>query len=420
MHEPLPPGLGLESLQRAASGGTATATATAPTPKESMLAVETRRKKLYIGLPRENSLQENRLGLTPEAVRHLVSEGHDIVLESGAGEPSKFSDHQFSEAGARIVYSTPEVYEADIILKVAPVTHDEMAYLRPNQTLISALQFGSLTGDYVAALARRKVNALAFELIKDKSGSKPVVRAMSEIAGSTVMLIAAEYLSQSASGRGIIVGGITGVPPSKVVILGAGTVAEYAARAATGLGAEVKVFDDHIYKLRRLKYNVGMQLFTSTLDSAMVAESIKRADVVIGAISPEQGQIPYIVPEAVVAQMGSGAIIVDVAIDQGGCFETSEMTTHDRPIYRRYDVIHYCVPNIASRVPRTATHALSNIFTPIFQEIARNGGINEVLFAKDHYRAGVYLYKGSLTNAMMAKRFNMRYKELGLMMAVRN
>lgn len=384
------------------------------------MPVDTRRKKLYIGLPRETSLQENRVGLTPEAVRHLVSEGHDIMLESGAGEPSKYSDHEFSEAGARIVYSTPEVYEADIVLKIAPPTLDEMEHLRPNQTLISALQFGALTADYVTALARRKVNALAFELIKDKSGAKPVVRAMSEIAGSTVMLIAAEYLSQSAEGKGIILGGITGVPPSKVVILGAGTVAEYAARAATGLGAEVKVFDDHIYKLRRLKYNVGMQLFTSTLDSSVVVEAIKRADVVIGAISPEQGQISYIVPEAVVAQMNPGSIIVDVAIDQGGCFETSHLTTHDRPVYRRYDIIHYCVPNIASRVPRTATNALSNIFTPVFQEIARNGGIHEVLFTKDHYRAGVYLYKGSLTNAMMAKRFNMRYKELALMIAVRN
>ncbi len=418
MAENYPPGLGLESLTRAA--GVATATAVAPTPKESMLAVETRRKRLYIGLPRETSLQENRLGLTPEAVRHLVNEGHEIVLETGAGEPSKFSDHQFSEAGARVVYSTPEVYEADIILKVAPPTTEEMEYLRAGQTLISALQFGTLSAEYVQALGRRKINALAFELIKDKSGSKPVVRAMSEIAGSTVMLIAAEYLSHSEEGKGIILGGITGVPPSKVVILGAGTVAEYAARAATGLGAEVKVFDDHIYKLRRLKYNVGNQLFTSTLDQSVLLDHIRHADVVIGAISPEQGRIPYVVPESLVAQMAPGSVIIDVAIDQGGCFETSHLTTHDRPAYRRYDVIHYCVPNIASRVPRTATHALSNIFTPIFQEIARNGGINEVLFSKDHYRAGVYLYKGSLTNAMMAKRFNMRYKELSLMIAVRN
>jgi alanine dehydrogenase len=385
-----------------------------------MLAVETRRRKLFIGLPRESSLQENRLGLTPEAVKHLINEGHEIVLESGAGEPSKYSDHEFSEAGATIAYSQKEVYEADIILKVAPPTTDEINLMRAGQTLVSALQFGSLTGDYIASLTRKKINAIAFELIKDPSGARPVVRAMSEIAGSTVMLIAAEYLARSNEGKGIILGGITGVPPSQVVILGAGTVAEYAARAATGLGAEVKVFDNHIYKLRRLKQNLGTQLYTSTLDTYVLNQQIRRADVVIGALNVEEGRMPFMVPESVVATMAPGSVIIDVSIDQGGCFETSEMTSHSKPVFRKYDVVHYCVPNVASRVPRTATGALSNIFTPILQEISQHGGVNEVLFANEHFRAGVYIYKGSLTNAAIAKKFNMRYKELGLMIAVRN
>lgn len=389
-------------------------------PQESMLAVETRRRKLFIGLPRETSLQENRLGLTPEAVKHLVNEGHEVVLESGAGEPSKYSDHDYSEAGASIVYSQKEVYAADLILKVAPPTQDEIEHMRPNQTLISALQFGSLTGEYIAALARKKVNAISFELIKDPSGARPVVRAMSEIAGSTVMLIAAEYLARANEGKGIILGGITGVPPSQVVILGAGTVAEYAARAATGLGAEVKVFDNHIYKLRRLKQNLGTQLYTSTLDTFVLNQQIRRADVVIGALNVEEGRIPFMVPEDVVSQMSPGSVIIDVSIDQGGCFETSELTSHNKPVFRKYDVIHYCVPNIPSRVPRTATNALSNIFTPILQEISQHGGINEVLFTNEHFRSGVYIYKGSLTNVSIAKKFNMRYKELGLMIAVRN
>jgi alanine dehydrogenase len=408
MPEAVPPGF--ESL----------ATSRAFYTQESMLAVETRRRKLFIGLPRETSLQENRLGLTPEAVKHLVNEGHEVVLESGAGEPSKYSDHDYSEAGASIVYSQKEVYQADLILKVAPPTHDEIEHMRANQTLISALQFGSLTGEYIAALARKKVNAISFELIKDPSGARPVVRAMSEIAGSTVMLIAAEYLARANEGKGIILGGITGVPPSQVVILGAGTVAEYAARAATGLGAEVKVFDNHIYKLRRLKQNLGTQLYTSTLDTFVLNQQIRRADVVIGALNVEEGRIPFMVPEDVVSQMSPGSVIIDVSIDQGGCFETSEMTTHNKPVFRKYDVIHYCVPNIASRVPRTATNALSNIFTPILQEISQHGGINEVLFTNEHFRSGVYIYKGSLTNVAIAKRFNMRYKELGLMIAVRN
>ncbi|GAB3635855.1 alanine dehydrogenase [Hymenobacter arcticus] len=408
MAEQLPPGFG------------ALATSRAYFTQESMLAVETRKRKLFIGLPKETSLQENRLGLTPEAVLHLVTEGHEVMLESGAGEPSKYSDHDYSEAGATIAYSTEEVYKADIILKVAPPTMDEIELMRPGQTLISALQMGTMTPEFINALARKKVNAIGFELIKDPSGARPVVRAMSEIAGSTVMLVAAEYLARSNEGKGIILGGITGVPPSQVVILGAGTVAEYAARAALGLGAEVKVFDNHLYKLRRLKHNLGAQLYTSTLDTFALSQQIRRADVVIGALAVEEGRIPFMVPEQMVASMAAGSIIIDISIDQGGCFETSELTTHSKPVFRKYDVVHYCVPNIASRVPRTATNALSNIFTPILQDISQQGGINEALFTNEHFRSGVYIYKGSLTNAAIAKKFNMRYKELGLLIAVRN
>ena len=408
MPEQLPPGF--ESL----------AASRAYFTQESTLAVETRKRKLFIGLPRETTLQENRLGLTPEAVQHLVTAGHEVMLEAGAGEPSKYSDHNYSEAGAQVVYSTQEVYQADIVLKVAPPTRDEIEFLRPGQTLISALQMGTLTAEYIAALQRKKVNAIGFEFIRDPSGAMPVVRAMSEIAGSTVMLVAAEYLARSNEGKGIILGGITGVPPSQVVILGAGTVAEYAARAAIGLGAEVKVFDNHLYKLRRLKHNLGTQLYTSTLDTFALSQQIRRADVVIGALTVEDGRIPFMVPEEMVASMAPGSIVIDVSIDQGGCFETSEMTSHSQPIFRKYDVVHYCVPNIASRVPRTATNALSNIFTPILQEIHQHGGINEVLFTNEHFRAGVYIYRGSLTNASIGKKFNLRYKELGLLIAVRN
>ncbi len=408
MPEQLPPGF--ESL----------AASRAYFTQESTLAVETRKRKLFIGLPRETTLQENRLGLTPEAVQHLVTAGHEVMLEAGAGEPSKYSDHNYSEAGAQVVYTTQEVYQADIVLKVAPPTRDEIEFLRPGQTLISALQMGTLTAEYIAALQRKKVNAIGFEFIRDPSGAMPVVRAMSEIAGSTVMLVAAEYLARSNEGKGIILGGITGVPPSQVVILGAGTVAEYAARAAIGLGAEVKVFDNHLYKLRRLKHNLGTQLYTSTLDTFALSQQIRRADVVIGALTVEDGRIPFMVPEEMVASMAPGSIVIDVSIDQGGCFETSEMTSHSQPIFRKYDVVHYCVPNIASRVPRTATNALSNIFTPILQEIHQHGGINEVLFTNEHFRAGVYIYRGSLTNASIGKKFNLRYKELGLLIAVRN
>ena len=241
---------------------------------------------------------------------------------------------------------------------------------------------------------------------------------MSEIAGSTVMLIAAEYLN-SENGKGVILGGITGVPPTKVVILGAGTVAEYAARTAIGLGAEVKIFDNQVYKLRRLRHDLGVQVYTSTIDTITLRKELREADVVIGSLRSEEGGSPCVVTEDMVAEMKSNSVIIDVSIDQGGCFETSRMTDHKNPVFKKYDVIHYCVPNIPSRVARTATTALSNIFTPIFLQIAKKGGVEDMIYTKEWFMKGVYAYKGNLTNHYIAKKFNMKYKDLQLLMAAR-
>lgn len=388
-------------------------------PKEALLAVKTDRHSLFIGLPKEISSQENRICLTPEAVDILVRNGHRVVIETGAGEASKFSDHEYSDAGAGIVYSAPEVFQADIILKVDPPVKKEMDYLKPGKTLISALPMAKVSADYLKALNTRKVTAIAFELIQDKVGGMPVVRAMSEIAGSTVMLIAAEYLSSVNDGRGVILGGITGVPPTKVVILGAGTVAEYAARTALGLGAEVKIFDKNIYKLRRIKYAIGQQAYTSTIDTPILRDAISRADVVIGAIRAEEGGSPTVVTEEMVSAMQPNAVIVDVSIDQGGCFETSEITTHKNPTFQKFGVTHYCVPNIASRVARTASTAFSHIFTPFLLQTGTLGGIEEMVFTNKWFMKGVYSYKGSLTNAPIARKFDMPYKDLNLFMAAR-
>jgi alanine dehydrogenase len=281
------------------------------------------------------------------------------------------------------------------------------------------LQMGKLTEEYIFAINRKKIIALAFEFIQDKVGGVPVVRAMSEIAGSTVLLIAAEYLSSANEGKGIILGGITGVPPTKIVILGGGTVAEYAARTAIGLGAEVKIFDRHLYKLRRLKYALGQPIYTSTIDTDILTEAIKQADVVIGALRAEEGRSGTVVTEEMVANMNANSVIIDVTIDQGGCFETSEMTTLRNPVFRKYDVIHYCVPNIASRVARTATTAFSHIFTPYLLEIGNSGGIDEMILTNKWFMKGVYAYKGSLTNAHIGKKFNIQHKELSLLIAAR-
>lgn len=388
-------------------------------PQEQLMKVRSSKRAFFIGLPKETALQENRISLTPDAVALLVNNGHEVWVETKAGIGSKFTDKQYSEAGAKIAYSPQEVYKAEIILKIEPPTVEEMEYFHPGQMLISALQMGYLNVERVQALLRKRVTALAYEFIEDKVGGIPIVRAMSEIAGSTVMLIAAEYLSTVKGGKGIILGGITGVPPTKVVIIGAGTVAEYSARAALSLGAEIQVFDNHLYKLRRIKHTLGHQFYTSTIDTVTLSESLKNADVVIGALRAEKGRVRHVVSEDMVSQMKPDSLIIDLSIDQGGCIATSEITSHANPVFRKYDVIHYCVPNVASRVANTATTALSNIFTPTILRAAEEGGVEEMIFAHRWFMKGVYTYKGSLTNESVARKFNMKHKDIELLFAAR-
>ncbi|EMR00650.1 alanine dehydrogenase [Cesiribacter andamanensis] len=385
-----------------------------------MLELKQGNKHLLIGIPKERAMQENRVALTPEAVALLVNNGHEVWVEKGAGDTAKYTDQEYSNAGAQIKYTSKEVFEAEIVLKVEPPTDEEIGYIRPGKTLISALQVGNQKEEFIHKLNKKRITAIAFELLEDKVGGMPVVRAMSEIAGSAVMLIAAEYLSSTASGKGIILGGITGVPPTKVVILGAGTVGEYAARTALGLGAEVQVYDTHLYKLRRIRQSLGHHLYTSTLDPATVANSLKTADVVVGAIRAEKGRSKIVVTDQMVMSMKPGSIIIDVGIDQGGCVETSEITTHSKPVFLKHEIIHYCVPNIPSRVARTATQAFSNIFSPILLQAADVGGIDEMIFTNKWFMNGVYTYKGFLSNQHVARKFGLKHKDLSLLMAARN
>jgi alanine dehydrogenase len=402
------------------SGFEALAQQTALYPQEQLQPARTDRHSLQIGLPKETSLEDNRIALTPEAVALLVRNGHHILLETGAGDGAKFSDHEYREAGAQIVPSAEEAFAADVVLKIEPLAEAEFPLLKRGSTLLSALTVPKLNQEYFAALNQKQITGLAFEFIEDKSGGMPIIRAMSEIAGSTVMLIAAEYLSSVNDGRGVILGGITGVPPTRVVVLGAGTVAEYAVRTALGLGAEIKIFDRDIYKLQRLKYALGQQIYTSIIDSDTLSEAIRTADVVIGAMrADEGGRSPMVVTDEMVAQMRTNSVIIDVSIDQGGNFETSEMTTHKNPIFRRHGVIHYGVPNIPSRVAHTASTALSNVFAPFLLQAGTLGGIEEMMFANRWFMKGVYCHKGSLTNAPLAKQFNLRYKDLELLLAAR-
>jgi alanine dehydrogenase len=384
-------------------------------PQESMLEVKNKKNKLYIGIPKEVSFQENRIPLTPLSVALLVNNGHDVMLESNAGKAANFSDKDYSEQGAQIVFDTKKVYEADIIIKIAPPTMVEIEMMKPGQILLSALQLSTLKAECLNALLNKKITALCFEHLRDEGGSLSVVRAMSEIVGATSILIAAEYLSNIFDGKGLMLGGITGVPPTEIVILGAGTVGEYAARTAISLGAEVKVFDPSIYKLRRLQNNIGSRVFTSVVQPIVLEKAITTCDVAIGAMRAEDGRSPCIVTETTVSRMKPNSVIIDVSIDQGGCFETSEITNHTHPVFRKYDVIHYCVPNIASRVARTATYALTNIFTPILLDIGEQGSLKNVIWQKSGMRDAVYIYQGHLTNKHMGERFSIPCKDLDLL-----
>ena len=388
-------------------------------PQEAPAKISKRPNSISIGVPREVADQEKRVPLKPASVEVLVANGHEVVVQSKAGEASNFSDREYSEAGAKIAYDAREVFESNTVLKVEPPTLQEIELMKPGSTLLSAFQVGKQKVEYLEAINKKKLVAIGYEFIQDKEGGLPLIRAMSEIAGSNVMIIAAECLSSTNGGRGIIVGGITGVPPTKVLILGAGTVAEFAARAALGHGAEVRVFDEDIYKMRRLKHLIGREIYTSTFDSSLLEKEVREADVLVGALRMEKGKNRMLIPEDMVMEMKPGSVIIDVSIDQGGCIETSEMTNHEHPTFVKHEVTHYCVPNIASRVARTASLAISNIFTPILLEAGELGGFDGMIYQKRWLQKGVYSYNGTLTNLELAKRFNLAFKDLSLFMAAR-
>ena len=386
-------------------------------PQEEMLEVSSKKGSLYIGIPREISFQENRVPLVPDAVAVLVNNGHRVVVETNAGKMSNFLDNDYSEAGAQIAYSTEEVYKAEIILKVAPPSLKEIEMMKPKQILLSTLQLSVQSETVMRALMNKQIIAIAFGWIQDKEGIYPVIRAMGEIAGGASILIAAEYLSNVNQGPGLILGGISGISPTEVVILGAGTVGEFAARAAIGLGATVKVFDNSLYKLRRLQTALGTRIFTSVIQPKVLQKHLRTADVAIGAIRATKGRTPCIVSEEMVKDMKQGSVIIDVSIDEGGCFETSQVTNHTQPVFRKHGVIHYCVPNIASRVSRTASYAFSTIFGPLLMQIAEYGNVGRMLKHDAGFRKGLYIYNGMLTNKYLGDLFRIPSKDINLLLA---
>lgn len=381
------------------------------------LAVEPQQESLFIGIPKEITLQERRVAMVPSGVANLSSRGHRVLVETGAGKQSNFSDHDYSEQGGEIAYSAQEVYEkARVILKVAPPTLEEIDMMQPGTVLISPLQLPIITAEYLYRLKHRRIIALAMEYLQDEQGSYPIVRIMSEMAGIAAIQTASELLSTTRGGPGVLLGGISGVPSAKVVILGGGVVAEYATRAALGMGAEVRIFDDNITKLMRLQNSVGRQLYTSAINPYYLRRELLTAEVAIGAIHAEHGRAPVVVSEDMVRAMRPGSVIIDVSIDQGGCFATSELTTLDQPTFTKHDVIHYCVPNLASRVSRTASIAVSNVITPLLLKAGGTRSFEHYILRKPGLRHGVYTFRGCLTNPYLGKRFEMRCTDIDLLM----
>jgi alanine dehydrogenase len=384
---------------------------------EETLDIKPKGTQVHIGIPKETAFQENRIALTPDAVGVLVSNGHEVLIEHNAGDAAHYRDKDYSEAGARIVYDKAQVYKAPILVKSAPVMEEDIPMLQMNQVIISPIHLSVMKAELLEKMMEKKISGISFENLKDDSGTYPIVRSMSEIAGSAVMLVAGQYLGSANHGKGVLLGGISGIPPTKVIILGAGIVGEYAARAALALGASVKVFDNSVYRLKRLQNNVGQRIYTSVIEPRILSKQLKTCEVAVGALSSQSGRTPVIVTEEMVSNMRPGSVIIDVSIDRGGCFETSEITSHEHPIFIKYGVIHYCVPNIPSGFARTASHAISNVLMPLLLEAGEEGGFENLIWHKIHLRSGIYLFKGALTNFHLSQRFDLKYTDLNLLIA---
>ena len=383
-------------------------------PQEETLEIAREKGELFIGIPKEAYFQEKRICLTPDAVSAIVNNGHRVLMERGAGLESGFSDAEYSAAGAAMTDDTKKVFGCPIVLKVEPPTLEELELMNPKSVLISALQLKTRQLEYFKTLEKKKLTALAFEFIKDEDHTYPLVKALSEIAGTASVLIAAELMVNAKKGNGLLFGNISGVPPIEVVVIGAGTVGEFAVRSALGLGANVKVFDSSITKLRTIQTNVGRILYTSTIQPKNLTRALLRCDVAIGAVRGHN-RSPIVVTDEMVRQMKKGAVIIDVCVDMGGCFETTEMTSHDRPTFIKHDVIHYGVPNIPARYPKTASISISNIFTPYILQIAESGGLENAIRFDDGLKNGLYFYRGILTNKAIADWFDLPYSDLNLL-----
>ncbi|MBA4408206.1 MAG: alanine dehydrogenase [Odoribacter sp.] len=386
-------------------------------PKEEMLEIRRKGKKIRIGIPSDLEKVEYRVPLTPQAVELLVSYGHEILVQKEAGKAASYTDEEYREAGAVVMNDRKEIFECDIVLRVSPFDETEIDLLKGHQALISNLQINAQCPNSIAKLLQKKVTNIAYEYLEDEEGSKPVVQLMSQISGSTSIMLFNEYMSKSHNGKGVLLGSVTGISPTELVILGSGTAAEFAARAALGLGAMVKVFDDNISSLRKLEDKLQQSIFTSVFYPKVMKKALKSADAVLGAM-PVGMPPSFRITEDMVKKMKPGSVIIDLNVSQGGCFETSQCSDLNNPSFIKHEVVHYCVPNLPAIVSRTASIALSNVLIPILIAIGEIGGIDNYIKNSKSFRKGVYIYNGILTNAALADKFYLPYKDIDLLLAV--
>lgn len=382
-------------------------------PEEKLCGVYREGRSLLIGIPRETGVFEKRIALTPEAVAVLTAEGHQVILESGAGDSVHYPDVMYSEAGAEITSRPDCVWGAEIVLKVGPPSPEEIERMRPKSTLISLLQLSFLSQASLERMQERRINAVAYELIADKYGTHPIINSISEVEGRAAIVIAAELLTNMNGGKGILLGSCAGVSPTEVVIIGAGKAGREAARTADALGAMVKVFDNNIDQLREIQRLLHPSIFTSTLHPNVLYHSLQSADVVIGTLRFEHGERRFSISEELVRDMKRGSLIIDLSIDQGGCFETSRSPhTMSEAIFEKYGVTHFCVPNISSRVARTTSICLSNHFTPLLMRFAEYPSVNDFIRVHEGFRAGIYIYNGKLVNKVVGEHFGLSWSDI--------
>ena len=367
---------------------------------------------MNIGIPKEVAIEERRIALTPVGVYALTNEGHAVYVENGAGVSCGFPDELFREVGAQVVYSRQEVFQrSELVAKIQLPTEEEARLLESGKIIFSFLTLGTIRKPVVEILTKLGVTALGYELAEQPDGTLPILTAMSEIAGLLLPQIAGRLLESDRGGRGILLAGVAGIPPANVVILGAGAVGFSAARSFSELGAQVLVLDKDINKLREVERLLTKRVSTSIVTPLLVERAVRFADVLVGAVLIRGKKTPHVVSEEMVKEMKPGSVIIDVAIDQGGCVETSRPTTLSFPNYVQDGVIHYCVPNIPSSVARTASHALNNSILPWVQQVARRG-MDTTLKKYSCLQSGTYLYQGHSTLKSLSDLFGLEHREM--------